>query len=235
MSKSKTRFISIKNEALLDGSLKAMDKFILMILENRKLLITKSGHSYTISIRAKKLKGLCHVKDNRTLLSSLNRLKKGKYIKYEFNSINNTDKMNITIDCSPPFTLVDEEMFDKLCELNTGEPKPYAIVSLYFILEHYHNPNLGGEQGLACPSRDMINSAVSIRSDKLTKYFTMMHDELICEFAQGKFFGGEMIRTRNRYLPNSIKHKKGESEVGLSKRRYKIHKRKSYFDLPDDY
>lgn len=243
---SRTRFIAIKNEALLRKDLKPVDKYILMILENRKLFDTKDGNWYTIEIRTKKLKTLCEVTDNRTLLASLNRLRKFNYINYSFEKdditnkeiLHNTNKISIKINCSPPFTLVDEEMFQMLKNLKTGKilldnkpnryDKPHRVTILYYILEYYHNPDHGGDQGVASPSRKVISDSLSIHNTKLTELIKVMHDSLICEYRQGFFYDG-FRRTTNRYLPNTIRHKKGEEFIGQNRRRYKTHKRDTYF------
>lgn len=237
----KTRFIAIRNEALLRGDLKPMDKYLLMILENRKLFATKNDGWFDVKIRTKKLKDLSLISDGRTLLRSLNRLRKFGYINYQFEiceksgkeKLSNINKMLIKIDCNPPFTLVDEEMFDKLRNLNTGESRPHQITVLYYILEHYHNPLHGGEQGVASPNREMLEKSLKIDTRKITKFFKLMHDNYMCEFMQGKFYTDNQ-RSRNRYLPNTIKNKSNESDVGMNMRRYIRHKKPEYFKLPMD-
>lgn len=233
MEDKKVRFIAIRNEALLNSELKPFDKYLLMVLEDRKLFKTENDGWYNIEIRGKKLRKLTFTSDNRTILRSLNRLKNKGLVDYDFDKFHSVNKTLIKINCKPPFVLVDREMFYKINELDIKE-KPYNILVLYYILEHYHNPNYGnGENGIACPSRRMINDSLKMNSKKMSEYIILMHDNYICEFCQGRFYDKNQ-RSRNRYLPNTIQHKNGEPNIG--NRRYKTHKRESYFGLPmDDY
>jgi len=228
LNEKKTRFISIRNDALLDGDIKPRDKYLLMILENRKLFNTKDGDWFTVDIRPKKLLELSMISDKRTLFNCLKSLRELKYIDFDFTEIPRFDKMEIKIHCTIPFTLVDEEMFFRLRELDTGEKKPYVITVFYYILEHYHNPYHGGNQGVATPSRKMIYDALKTNNKRLTNLIEIMQDAKICEYRKGIFYEGYQ-RSRNRYLPNTIMHKKGEEFIGQNKRRYINHKKDSYF------
>jgi len=249
LSNTKTRFISIRNDALLGNQLKSIDKYLLMILENRKLLSTKNKNWYTIEIRTKKLKELSLITDGRTLLKSLERLRSFNHIRYDLeknistgkDKLPNTSKMKIEIDCSPPFTMVDEVMFNDLKFLETKNiktdkmriNKPYQITVLYYLLEYYHNPTHGGSRGIASPSRRQLSESITINNETLTEYLVAMHKNMMCEFRQGKLYDFNQ-RTRNRYLPNTIMHKANEEFIGQNRRRYKIHKKDSYFKLPTD-
>lgn len=224
--KVKTKFISIQQEALLSSKLKSIDKFVLLILGDRKLIGTKNGSWYTIEIRANKLKQLTFINDHRTLMRSLDRLKENGYIKFDFKRFNSHGKSSIYIDEGKIFTMVDEERFESLVKLDTGEKKPYQIVILYYLLENYYNPTHG--YGMSSPSREMIFESLRINGAILTKYFKLMHKEKICEFFQGEFIDGYR-RVRNRFIPNTIKYKVGEENIGDGKRRYVNHKQRSYF------
>ena len=236
MNEKKTRFIAIRNEALLDGKLRSIDKYLLMILERRKLLSTKNNNLYTVEIRSKKLKELSLISDGRTLIKSLDILRVNNYIDYSLDIskkngkeiLPKSCKIIITIDCSPPFVLVDGEMFDKISTLDTGSKKPYNIMVLYYFLEYNHNVYHGGFQGVSSPSRNEIHNIVMISGGDLTKYIKLMHNNMICEYFQGTFYDGNK-KTRNRYLPNTIMHKQGEQFIGCNKRRYILHKKREYF------
>ena len=203
MENKKVRFIGIRNDAILNSELKPFDKYLLMILEDRKLFKTGKNGWYNIEIRGKKLRELVYVKDNRSILKSFEKLKCNNFIDYDFEKFSPTQKVLIKINCNPPFVLVDREIFGKIINLDTGD-KPYNIMTLYYILEHYHNYEYGnGENGIACPNRKMINDALKMNNKRMTEYFKIMHEAYICEFKQGKLYKKNQ-RSRNRYLPNTI-------------------------------
>lgn len=216
-------FTPIINRALLSKDIKNKDKFILIKLKS----MSKNNIS-TITIT--NLKKKCHISDNRTILQSLKSLKQYEFISYdEFETI---PKQAIEIkliyyeDDHKSYTKVDNDMIDKICNLF---PNPHNPLILYYLLENNYNVSYE----YSCPSREYIKEYITVSNKTLTEYITIMHNNFICEYCQGIFLksdDGEFNhsnRLRNRYIPNTIRYKQGEDNIG--KRRYARHKPKSFF------
>lgn len=217
-------FTPIINRALFSKDIKNKDKFILIKLKS----MSKNNIS---NITIANLKKKCYISDNRTILQSLKSLRQYDFISYaEFDSI---PKQPIQIelvyyeDDHKSYTKVDNEMIEKICTIFKN---PHNPLILYYILENGYNV----DYEYSCPNREFIKEYITVSNKVLTEYILTMHTNFICEYCQGIFvnnpddeYNNYSGRLRNRYIPNTIQYKQGESYIG--KRRYARHKHSSFF------
>lgn len=211
----------------MNKELNNKDKYVYLKLKQKS---SKGKSSITVS----NLKRSCGISDNRTILKCLSKLKQYEFIKY--NDFDTIPKSNIDIfihDSSESFVKVDNEIFEKIESI--FKPNQHNAIILYYYLEKEYNASYG----YACPSRDEIASVTKLNNMNVSEITKIMHNNFICEFQQGDKVVNDVsefgyTRTRNRYIPNTIKYSKdGVNDNPNNERRYKRHKSKKFFFKDD--
>lgn len=218
------QFTSIPNELLLNKEISNKAKYVYLIIKRR-------SNGKTSHVSFPRLKIISSISDNRTIINCVKDLKLFGFIDYQdFDSLPK-HSMEISISSySSNFTMIDNEMFDNIVNIFKGDS--HNAIILYYSLEMFYNK----DYGYACPSRDELANVCKLSNGKITNIISIMHDNMICEFCKGRFIESDFstfdaVRTRNRYIPNTIKTKNKDdySKTGEYARRYKKHKQNSYF------
>jgi hypothetical protein len=219
------QFTSMPNELLLNREISNKTKYVYLIIKRR----SDGKISYVSFPTLKKVTG---ISDNRTIINCVKDLKLFGFIDYEeFSSL---PKSNVGIKISNyinNFTMIDNEIFDKITD--TFKKDAHNAIVLYYSLEMFYNK----EYGCACPSREEISNVCKLSNGNITSIISVMHEEMICEFCKGRFIESvnsefDSVRTRNRYIPNTVKTKNKDDYItkkGEYERRYKKHKPISFF------
>jgi hypothetical protein len=208
MIEKDSQFLKIDSRIIFDTTLGSTDKFTYaMIVLNSK--------DSKCNINNKQLKDICRISDNRTLYKILSNLSERWYITTDDNCI----YLN---DISEEVIKIDKEIIE-YCSKYEKKIQHHSIILLY-ILEY----NFNVDYGYSFISREELSKYLKVNNAMLTNIFNILHEDMICEFCQGEFMSNDISsRTRNRYVPNNIKHKIGEIIDG--KRRYYDHIPKEFF------
>jgi monomeric isocitrate dehydrogenase len=157
------------------------------------------------------LKKTINAQDNRTLMRKLNKLKKEKYIDFDFTNFpNKAEFITIKIlDLKNQYESIDCEMYNDIKKIIDPCLFPQSIRLIYYYIKNY-NPNFEsmGITGLACPSYKEIFDDCKIQRNDITEINKIFHDNMICEVIEGEWYDSEIygrpIKGRNRYVPNFL-------------------------------
>lgn len=218
MKEKNVKYIGIPNVLLLDTTLNPKDKFLYVVLKTFCF-----DNTETTNVKKKTLMDKLNWKDNRTLLKHLNKLKYSNYIAFDFDSLPRKDYLKIKLSFVEPYTLIDNEIFDKMYSY---KKKEHCLIYM-FLMEMYYNNKLG----FAFPSIATIQSVLKLSNSALHEISSQLHNDRWCEYNKGIYVqndDGVWKQCNNKYLPNIMVF---DSESNKYKRRYKFHKKESYFNL----
>jgi len=203
------------NQEEIKDRVKTMDFYTYFVLRKE---INKSNHSWVISLTTEKLKEITGYKDNETLKTRLQFLKKNKFIEYDFiNFPAGNKKFEIKIipfskneverlgwGKQKQFEMLDMELITKAVNLfDTIIMQAKVIRLLYYLKKHYNNTfDSMGIKGYAVKAYSEISKDCCIQMQELNEISTILHENYICEKIKGELVNNKY--PKNRYIVNSI-------------------------------